>query len=47
MGRGLVDKKVGDTAVIQLPGGVRKLRVLSLRTMHEQIQEADGGPGDS
>lgn len=43
MGRGLVDKKVGDTTVVQLPGGVRKLRVLSLRTLHDQLA-ADSEP---
>jgi transcription elongation factor GreA len=42
MGRGLVDKKVGDVAVVQLPGGVRKLRIVSLRTLHEQLQDGDG-----
>jgi transcription elongation factor GreA len=42
MGRGLVDKKVGDTTVVQLPAGVRKLRIVSLRTLHEQLDEADG-----
>ncbi|HET7039047.1 MAG TPA: GreA/GreB family elongation factor [Gemmatimonadales bacterium] len=47
MGRGLVDKKLGDTAVVQLPVGVRKLRILALRTLHEQLRDADGAPGDS
>jgi len=44
MGRGLVDKKVGDVAVVQLPGGVRQLRIVSLRTLHEQLKD-DGTGG--
>jgi transcription elongation factor GreA len=43
MGRGLVDKKVGDVAVVQLPGGVRKLRIVSFRTLHDQLK--DNGTG--
>jgi transcription elongation factor GreA len=43
MGRGLVDKKVGDVAVVQLPGGVRKLRIVSFRTLHDQLK--DNGRG--
>lgn len=39
LGRGLVDKKVGDVATIQLPGGVRKLKVVELQTLHEQASE--------
>lgn len=39
MGRGLVDKKVGDVAVVQLPGGVRKLRIVSLLTLHDQVAD--------
>jgi transcription elongation factor GreA len=37
LGRGLVDKKVGDVALVQLPAGTRKLKVLGLKTLHEQI----------
>jgi transcription elongation factor GreA len=44
MGRGLVDKKVGDMAVVQLPGGVRKLRIVSLRTLHQQLKDNGSGP---
>jgi transcription elongation factor GreA len=39
LGRGLVDKKVGDTAVVQLPDGMRKLKILKLKTFHEQVQD--------
>lgn len=36
LGRGLLDRKVGDTVTVQLPSGVRKLKVLELATMHDQ-----------
>jgi len=39
LGRGLVDKKVGDTAVIQLPAGARKLKILKLVTLHDQASQ--------
>lgn len=35
IGRGLVGKKVGDTARIQIPGGTRELEILQLTTIHE------------
>jgi transcription elongation GreA/GreB family factor len=31
----MVEKKVGDTVVVQLPGGTRKLRILELVTFHQ------------
>jgi len=36
LGRGLLDRKVGDTVSIQLPAGTRKLKVMELVTLHEQ-----------
>ena len=36
LGRAMVEKKVGDTVVVQLPGGVRKLKILELVTFHQQ-----------
>jgi len=42
LGRGLVDRSVGDVAVIQLPAGTRKLKILSLRTLHDQFAESTG-----
>jgi transcription elongation factor GreA len=36
LGRGLLDKKVGDSAVVHLPGGARKLKVIELVTFHQQ-----------
>ncbi|HVO35425.1 MAG TPA: GreA/GreB family elongation factor [Gemmatimonadales bacterium] len=40
LGRGLLDKKVGETAVVSLPGGVRKLKIVELRTFHQQLADA-------
>lgn len=42
LGRGLVDREVGDVAVIQLPAGTRKLKILSLRTLHDHFADAAG-----
>jgi len=36
MGRAMVEKKVGDTVTVQLPGGTRKLKILELVTIHQQ-----------
>jgi transcription elongation factor GreA len=39
LGKGLLGKQVGDVAVVQLPDGVRKLKVLELRTFYDQDLE--------
>ena len=36
LGRAMVEKKVGDLIVVQLPGGIRKLKLLELHTFHQQ-----------
>src|SRR4051812_35566272 len=36
LGRAMVEKKVGDVVMVQLPGGVRKLKILELITFHQQ-----------
>lgn len=36
LGRAMVEKKVGDLVVVQLPGRVRKLKILELQTFHQQ-----------
>lgn len=36
LGRAMVEKKVGDIVVVQLPGGTRKLKILELLTFHQQ-----------
>lgn len=40
LGRAMVEKKVGDMIVVQLPGGVRKLKMLELQTFHQQHSDA-------
>jgi transcription elongation factor GreA len=39
IGRALLNKKVGDTAVVVTPGGSREMEILKLSTMHD-IAEA-------
>jgi transcription elongation factor GreA len=43
LGRSMVEKKVGDTVVVQLPGGVRRLKILEFLTFHQQasLRDAD------
>jgi transcription elongation factor GreA len=36
LGRALVERKVGDEVKVQLPGGVRRLRIIKLVTLHQQ-----------
>jgi transcription elongation factor GreA len=38
IGRALVGKKVGDTAMVVTPGGNRELEVLKLSTIHDQAE---------
>jgi transcription elongation factor GreA len=42
IGRALLNKKVGDTALVVTPSGKREMEVLSLTTMHEKT-EAEAG----
>jgi len=35
IGRGLLGKKVGDEVRIQIPGGIKELEVVELRTIHD------------
>jgi transcription elongation factor GreA len=45
IGRGLMGKKVGDTACIQTPGGAKEFEVLELTTIYDQDEEAaDSNP---
>jgi len=39
LGRGLLNKKVGETAVVALPAGPRKLKVVQLTTFHQQLAD--------
>ena len=36
IGRGLIGKRVGDTAKIQIPGGMREMEIMELLTIHQQ-----------
>jgi transcription elongation factor GreA len=35
IGKGLLNKRVGDTVRIQIPGGVREMEVVSMTTIHD------------
>lgn len=39
LGRGLLDKKKGDVTTVTLPSGTRKLKIVELKTFHEQMDE--------
>jgi transcription elongation factor GreA len=41
IGRALLNKKVGDSAVVVTPGGKREMEILKLSTIHD---EAEAGP---
>jgi transcription elongation factor GreA len=43
LGRGLLEHKVGDVAAIQLPGGLKKFKVVELTTFHQQAADTKGG----
>lgn len=36
IGRGLLGKQVGDEVKIAIPGGVRRMEILSLKTIHDE-----------
>ena len=38
IGRALINKKVGDTAVVVTPNGKREMEILNLTTIHDQAQ---------
>ena len=42
IGRALLNKKVGDTAMVVTPGGNREMEILTLMTMHHKT-EAEAG----
>ena len=35
IGKGLLNKQVGDTVKIQIPGGMREMEILKLTTIHD------------
>jgi transcription elongation factor GreA len=46
IGRGLLGKKVGDEVKIQIPGGLRELEIIELRTIHEEVVNGDVPNGE-
>ena len=46
IGRGLVGKRVGDTAIIVTPNGKRELEVLKLTTIHDEAGDEDEEDGE-
>ncbi len=42
LGRGLLDHKVGEVVVIQLPNGPRKFKLVELVTFHQQLADGKG-----
>ncbi len=38
LGRAMVEKKVGDEVRVQLPAGVRRLKIVELVTFHQQAE---------
>ena len=38
IGRGLLNKKVGDEVKIPVPGGSRDMEILNLKTMHDAVE---------
>ena len=37
IGRGLLNKRVGDEVRIQIPGGVREMEIVRLTTIHDEL----------
>ena len=41
IGRGLLNKKEGDTAKANTPGGLKEFEILRLTTIHDQSKETE------
>jgi transcription elongation factor GreA len=41
IGRALLNKKVGDTAIVVTPNGNREMEVLSLKTIHDEPKDKE------
>ena len=39
IGRGLLNKREGDTAKVNTPGGIKEFEILSLTTIHDQSRD--------
>ena len=44
IGRALLNKKVGDSAIVVTPNGNREMEVLKLSTIHDLAAELETGP---
>ena len=44
IGRALLNKKVGDEAVVVTPNGKRTLEILNLSTIHDELDGQEAGP---
>ena len=40
IGRGLLGKQVGDSVRIQIPGGVREMELVELKTIHDSVAKS-------
>jgi transcription elongation factor GreA len=47
IGRGIVGKRVGDTAVIHTPNGKRELEILKLTTIHDEAGDEEDEEGEA
>jgi len=43
IGRALLNKKVGDEVIVVSPNGMRELEILSLSTIHDEIEPEKAG----
>lgn len=41
LGRALIDRKKGQTTTVQLPTGKRQLKILHVRTFHDQLKSSE------
>jgi transcription elongation factor GreA len=39
LGRALLDRKAGESVAVRLPAGTRKLKILKVVTLHQQVNE--------
>jgi transcription elongation factor GreA len=46
IGRGLVGKREGDEITVQVPSGVRRFEIVSLRTVHQKERESSSSANE-
>ena len=47
IGRALLNKKVGDEVIVDSPNGKRELEILSLSTIHDEVQSDEPKEADA